>query len=135
MNSDYLKSETAPKRIASRLKEMEAAITAAIEIFGISNVCRKWKDGDYESRFNRAVFDVVIGSLAQSSLRTWALKHKTQFENKFIACCKTDREFVASFETSTKNIAEVRKRFKTWYDAVEEISGIALKTPRITNSK
>ena len=133
-NSSYETKRTRD-RIESRLATMNDAVSAAMEIFGAQNVCRKWKDGDYESRFNRAVFDIVIGSLSESSLRIWALKNKSKFKKTFIECCRSDREFLASLETSTKNMAQVRKRFGTWYKAISKVSDISLHLPKLAPVK
>lgn len=111
-NANY-NSKPTFDRIEARLRTLDRAITAAMLIFGEQNVCRKWKDGEYESRFNRAVFDIIIGSLSDDAVRTWALKNRNKFEKLFIECCRKDREFLASLETSTKNMVQVKKRFGT----------------------
>lgn len=123
------------RRIFDRLDLMELAIESATEIFGPKHVCRKWKDGKFESRFNRAVFDIVVGSLSVSEVRAWAIKRPAQFERAFVETCKGDREFLASLETSTKNLAEVRRRFTTWYGVVEKLTGAKLKVPKMAPSK
>lgn len=119
-------------RIETTLKNMEAGITAAMSIFEPRTVCRKWKDGDYESRFNRAVFDVVIGSLANARVRSWALSNKGEFEKLFVATCRKDREFVSALETTTKSTEAVRKRFSTWYSAINKASRVKLELPYIS---
>jgi Protein of unknown function DUF262 len=49
--------------VEADLGVMERAIASDIEVFGV-HACRKWKGGAFDSRFNRAVFDVQIASLS-----------------------------------------------------------------------
>ena len=115
------------------LQEMEDAIAADVDIFG-GHSCRKWKGGEYDTRFNRAVFDVQIGSLSDSRVRNWinsAAVNKKKFEEAFIDLSSADPDFVTSVETTTKSLAAVRKRFTAWYKAVGDVTGIALQPPAI----
>lgn len=130
LNKDFEADDDAQTNVEASLVNLEHAITAAIEIFD-NNVCRKWTSDGYVTRFNRAIFDVIIGSLSNSEIRKWALSNKELFEAKFKELCIADADFVSAFESSTKNIVQVTKRFTTWYTAVEEMSGAQLSIPRI----
>jgi hypothetical protein len=53
--------------------EFEAAYNTAKEVFGEKHVFRKWIQGGYESRFNRAIFDVTMHYFAVPEIRAAAV--------------------------------------------------------------
>lgn len=120
-------------RITNALEEFDRAIEAALAIFGTEHACRKWKGGAFETRFNRAVFDIQIGALADSKVREWALSNRETMSNAFANVSAKDESFIESLETTTKSIGAVRKRFDTWFDAVSKMSGIPLAAPKTEN--
>jgi hypothetical protein len=117
--------------LGERLEQMESAVDSAIDIFGAKHVCRKWKDGGYDRLFNRAVFDVIVGSLARPDVREWARAHAADFQRVFVDLSAADQKFVNSVETTTKSIEATRYRFTAWYDALAVASGIRLTIPSI----
>ncbi|WP_343563562.1 DUF262 domain-containing protein [Kiloniella sp. b19] len=133
-NEKISRDENFLHKVNTTLEKMETAINIAINIFG-TNVCKKWDAHEqrYETRFNRAVFDIIVGSLTNQQVLDWAHQNKREFEKLFIETSNADREFVAAFETSTKNTKIVRKRFETWYNKVNEISGSELVIPQLRN--
>ncbi|MEN5053834.1 DUF262 domain-containing protein [Brevundimonas naejangsanensis] len=114
-----------------RLINFNDAITAAIDIFGNKHVCRKYKEGKYDRLFNRAVFDVIVGSLANEQARDWAIHNKDAFEQAYITLSSDDPKFVNSVESTTKSIESTKYRFTAWYDKFFEVSNIRLATPNI----
>lgn len=128
--NDRFSDEDFGPELGDRLDQMEQAIDAAIAIFG-KHVCRKWKDGSYDRLFNRAVFDVIVGSLASQEVRTWAADHGADFEAAYVELSTADQKFVNSVETTTKSIEATRYRFTTWYAKLDDVSGIRLNIPQI----
>jgi hypothetical protein len=120
--------------LGSALHNFNEAVDSALKIFGPEHVCRKWKNGHFEGRFNRAVFDIIVGSLSNEDLREWALNHKDVFKDCYIRTSGANLEFVSSLETTTKSVKSVSTRFSTWFDAISAKAGIALKLPRIADA-
>lgn len=58
LNSEFQDRPEFEEIIEDELQNMLDAIDAGIEIFGRKSFCRKFIDGNFENRFNRAVFDV-----------------------------------------------------------------------------
>tara|TARA_R110002049_G_scaffold299109_1_gene489191 strand:+ start:269 stop:1444 length:1176 start_codon:yes stop_codon:yes gene_type:complete len=112
--------------------EFIAGIEAVQEIFE-GNSCRKYKNGEYESRFNRAVFDIMVGSLSNTEVRRAARNNPDQFIQAFEALSANNGDFVESLETTTKSIGATRQRFKGWYDTVNQTFGTNLDTPDFPN--
>ena len=131
-NSTMAENEGAAENVESRLNNMNEAIAAGISIFPDRKFCRKFVDGEYESRFNRALFDVLVGALANAQVRAWSLKNSEEFVAGFEHTSATD-EFRRAVETTTKSVASTRTRFASFYAKVNEMTGIQLNLPAISN--
>ena len=115
----------------SLLKEMNAGIELGISTFGIDKFCRKYQDGKYETRFNRAVFDVLVYSLSRPQIRDWSLQHPGALCATYENLSGGDTSFVRSVETTTKSIEATKYRFSSWLEAINKASGIKLAPPNI----
>ncbi|SIO54277.1 Protein of unknown function DUF262 [Rhodovulum sp. ES.010] len=122
--------------VQGKLENLLRAVSAAREVWGHQAVCRRWQRSEkrFDNRFNRAIFDIQIGSMSNSAFREWATaskQRKNAVVNAFVELYETDSEFVTSVESTTKSITASHKRFSTWYKKVEEISQIKLEIPNI----
>lgn len=119
--------------LEQQLSTFEKSIEAARKVFGTKAVSRKWiaDKKDFDTRFNRAIFDVIIGSFSHGDFREWALKNKEKVQMAFIDLCSNDHRFVTSIETTTKSTSATRYRFEKWYETARQISGITLALPKI----
>ncbi|MCJ8191066.1 DUF262 domain-containing protein [Sphingomicrobium aestuariivivum] len=129
--NDLFDEDGFEKSVRTRLDRMNSAIQLGLDIFGDKKFCRKWLGDGYESRFNRALFDVLVGSLSVPKVAEWASEHGAEFEAAFKTLSESDSDFVRSIETTTKSSENTAKRFDAWYSKVEEISGVALRRPSI----
>ena len=118
--------------VETQLAEMNRGIEAGIEIFGENQFCRKWSEKGYERRFNRAIFDVLVGSLSRVDFRQWALAHPDGVIQAYKDLCISNNDFLRSIESTTKTPENTRHRFGMWYRRVGDISGINLKIPNIS---
>lgn len=118
--------------IQAQVAEMENALAFTREVFGEKNYLRKWNGGNYESRKNRAVFDIMLHYFSRPKIRAGlAGKHEAVVES-FKALCIENLEFRSSIETTTKSNQSNRVRFNTWGDVIGELSGVnvgAMKFP------
>lgn len=121
--------------LQKQLSTFELSIGAARKVFGPKAVCRKWlaDKNEFDTRFNRAIFDVIIGSFAHDEFREWALDHAPAVRNGFIELCQTDHRFVTSVETTTKSTGATRYRFEKWYEVASKLSGVKLTLPKIAS--
>lgn len=117
--------------VNQQLKEFDLAIQCGMDIFPRNRFCRKFTRSGYESRFNRAIFDVLVGSLVDEGVRNFCASSPEKFKAAYEKLCLEDREFVRSVETSTKNVEPTRKRFEAWYDVIRALTGIELQLPNI----
>lgn len=114
-----------------QLDIMNEAIVLGMDIFTEKKFCRKFAEGDYENRFNRAIFDVLVGAFANREFYNFSRANKQVVKQAYEKLCTTDENFIRSIETTTKGIEQTRKRYTSWYSVVEEISGIKIKIPNI----
>jgi hypothetical protein len=115
--------------IRHKAEQMEAAISASYDIFS-NNAFRKYDGHGYETRFNRAVFDIIVYYLANDAIRKSALARKTRVRNAYEAL-RTNAGFVKSIESTTKSIDATRTRFRTWGQTLSKALGIKITLPSI----
>lgn len=103
----------------------------AKEIFG-KNAYRKWTGQQYESRFNRAVFDVMILAFSELSVRELAVGRYREIEIAYKEVCN-DSAFLTSVESTTKSIEATVTRFALWYEKLNGLIGSNLAVPHREN--
>lgn len=112
--------------------DLDCRIDLIYEIFK-SNAFKKYKNGTFDSRFNRAVFDIMVYYFYNNDIREIALHKQHEIVEGFQQLSNSDPQFVASFETSTKNTFQTSYRFTKWGEKLKEILGIDLNIPIIQN--
>ncbi|WP_081724576.1 DUF262 domain-containing protein [Asticcacaulis sp. YBE204] len=118
--------------VETALESMEGAIAVGIEEFGLKKFCRKIVDGNFETRFNRAIFDVLVGSMQNSGIRKFAKDHPGELLRVFTEV-SSDNDFTRAVETTTKSTSATHLRFERWYKAVGQLTGIQLNIPDTQN--
>ena len=136
---DYCKFENAnydERELDKRLRNFLEAISAARKVFGEKSVCRKWlpREKRFDGRFNRALFDVIIGSFANEAFREWALNDGNAVVESFINVCEDSPDFVSSVESTTKSIGATNSRFRIWYERIFDLTNIPIEMPNIANA-
>jgi len=116
--------------INDTVDQMELAIDTAYAIFGDGQACRKWSGTRYERAFNRALFDVQIGSLVGGAeIREACLHNRDALVTAFKSLCTGDDSFVRSITTTTKTNDAFYTRFSRWFGTVADITGERPKWP------
>jgi hypothetical protein len=121
--------ETSGPPIESHAFECLKAIKASTEIFH-EFAFRVWNHQElkFEARFNRAVFDAVVFSLSDPTLRESALLKKHEVVNAFIELCKVDA-FIDAVSSTTKTKEAVVSRVALWSDALARV--VNVRTPTL----
>jgi len=101
--------------------EFEHAIDATFRIFGDRSAFRKWDGKQFEPRFNRAVFEIMIFYFSQKGVRKEALKRKTRVVRAFQSLCENKSQFMKSLETTTKSLKSTSTRFSAWGRALQNL--------------
>lgn len=130
-NSKFAEDQQEESKYQFLLTEMNKAIEIGLVEFSDRHFCRKYSGGNYETRFNRAVFDVLIGALSRDDVRSWIGGNPGSLKKLYESVCTNYPEFVSSVETTTKSSEATRNRFKIWYENLEKETGIKVPVPDI----
>lgn len=114
--------------IKDQAKEFEYAIDTTIKIFG-DDAFRKWDSKKYVTRFNRAIFDIMVYYFSIPEIRDRSMGNEEKIKLEFQYLCSNDLDFLQSFESSTKDIIRTKKRFSTWGNALSTIIGQPIDSP------
>ena len=131
LNEQWKKKEN---EINQQADQFERAISATFSIFGKGQGFRKWDGHNFERRFNRAAFDIMVYYFSQPTIRKKALEIKQRVREAFQHLCNDDGAFLRSLETSTKNIESNRLRFSRWGRALKNL-GIQVNIPKISQAR
>lgn len=129
LNNEWVSNE---QQVIASANELNNAIDFAYEIWGV-NAFRKWKDRNYQGRFNRAIYDIMVYYFSEYEIRSSAINYFPEIRDRFIWLSENDTEFLNSFETSTKNMGPTHKRYSTWGKALSEILGIQFDIPDLSH--
>jgi hypothetical protein len=109
--------------VLEQVSEMELALKFTREAFSDKHYLRKWNGTEFETKKNRAVFDIMLHYFSFSEIRDALNGKSDQVKDAFIELCNDD-QFRVSLETTTKSIEANRTRFNMWGEAVARISDI-----------
>lgn len=118
-------------KIRSTLESMDEGIRVGMAGFGPDRFCRKFIKNGYETRFNRALFDILSYSLSNKEFREWALGHGRELVEAFETLCAEDNSFIRSIETTTKSVEATDIRFTKWLTVCQQVSNIEIEPPII----
>ncbi len=113
--------------------ELENAIQVTWELFS-EDAFRKWNGKDFERRFNRAVFDVMIYFFRDKNTQQKALDNRKAVVEGFKKLCEESAPFRMSIETTTKSIGALSTRLQLWGQRLSEILDIDFPIPKIDNN-
>lgn len=118
------------QNLLSQLNEFEVAHQFLKVIFGDS-LYRKWNGEKYETRFNRAVFDILVLSFSKSDVRKAANGNEKSIEAAFRDLCANDKDFLNSIETTTKSTWATHTRISRWNEVLNNLIKTNLPVPKI----
>lgn len=118
--------------IVSNAELLNSAISLCIDIFD-NRPFRKWKGGAFDSRFNRAIYDIMVYYFTDLPIFELAQQKKDEIRAAFIDLCNNDAQFLSSFEFSTKNIVPTQYRFRTWGNKLSSVLQTPVSIPEIRN--
>jgi len=114
--------EDSKEALTDQLQAMEDAFLFTEDVFGRENYLRKWNGEHFESRKNRAVFDIMLHFFSNPDVRS-ALDGKGEaIVNAFKNLCEKDADFLASIERTTKTNEANQHRFNKWAAALSQIA-------------
>lgn len=120
--------------LLEQLDEFEVAHDFLKRVFK-ENLYRKWNGTKYESRFNRAVFDVLVLSFVRADVRDAAQGKEQEIENAFRSLCADNKDFLSSIETTTKSTWATQTRISFWNQALNKALETDLPIPELVDGR
>ena len=117
-------------RIVKLGEKFTNSLKITFEIFG-DNAFRKWTGTKYETRYNKAIIDIMTYYFSDDYIAKLALTHKNAIIKAFTDLCTHNQDFIASLEKTTKSLTSTKDRFHLWGEALEQIIGTAVTLPTI----
>jgi len=130
LNKDW---EQKKEQIAKDADSLDSAIEATYAIFG-EDAFHKWTLEGYETKFNRAVFDVMTYYFANAIVRRLAVEKKVAVLKSFKSLCENE-DFRKSVETTTKSIPATQTRLRLWGEILAKELGTRITIPTIKTKK
>lgn len=123
INDDWDQFEPVVKELLQQLNVATARLT---DVFGLKLVGRKFTHNAWETRFNRALYEVeayYFGKIPQPVIDS---TNVTTIKEAFERFCGGTPEFLDSIETSTKNLQRYRRRYELFQGFVNGIFGTTI---------
>ena len=117
-------------KIQQLLVEFENAHEAIRSVFGV-NAYRKWTTGGFESRFNRAIFDVMMFAFQRPQVRQLLRANAGDVVDIFKELCSNQPEFISSIEQTTKSLSATHSRLFLWAERLNMKFGTNLQVPQL----
>jgi hypothetical protein len=121
----------ASSNITSQFKDLDWIIGTAQQIFGEREAFRKWNGISFETRINRAVFDVIAFYFTDRTVAEAALAAREAVVAAFKQLCEADADFLTSITSTTKSVWAVEYRLIRWSQALGTAIGRPLPQPML----
>lgn len=108
-----------------------SAIDVTTVVFG-ENAFRRW-DEKWETRFNRAVFDIMCYYFSDPATAAAAAANPSAVVRAYVDLSTSDRRFTDSLATTTKTVFATGYRLRAWGEALGRALGVSLSTPRVSD--
>lgn len=127
LNKAWLENLEKKEDLENQFDLFTKAHSRIVEIFG-KNAYRKWNKVSYESRFNRAIYDIMILTFSDQEVlkKTEDNKLHNTIEKGFKDLCSNKEDFLKSLETTTKSLSSTQCRINTWSLFLNETIGTNL---------
>lgn len=127
LNKAWLENLEKKEDLENQFDLFTKAHSRIVEIFG-KNAYRKWNKVSYESRFNRAIYDIMILTFSDQEVlkKTEDNKLHNTIEKGFKDLCSNKEDFLKSLETTTKSLSSTQCRINIWSLFLNETIGTNL---------
>lgn len=126
LNKSY---DTMKDELNETILTFNRSIELVFRIFGENKAFRKFKNGKYEKKYNRAVIDIMLFYFSQFQNLDDVISHGQAICNQFELLCTSDSTFLSALETTTKSLSAVHYRFRKWGEKLKDITGEDLTIP------
>lgn len=121
-------------KIAEQVESLEVAHSVTKSVFK-KNSYRKWIGSEYESRFNRAIFDVMALSMSNTEVKTALNGNEVIVEKAFQDLCSSNADFRTAIESTTKSVWATHTRISLWNQKLNDVLGTNLHVPSLVDNR
>lgn len=125
--------EDKEEQVKELLQEFELSHEAIVDVFG-EHAYQKWTSNRYETRFNRAVFDIMHSTFRVAEIRESMVQNKEDVIRLFEDLCQEGSKFRNAIEQTTKSIGATSTRLRLWSEGVSNIIDRNIIVPKMTNT-
>lgn len=130
-NDGWASVEGEIRRLAA---ECNASIDATYEIFD-RNAFRRFTEDGYETRFNRAIFDIMTFYFSVPEIRREALLKAPEVKSAYEALGASSSTFRSAVAATTKTTAATAARLTEWGRALEPLVTVDFPVPSLGADK
>ena len=130
-NADWSKQKALLIQQLVELDEAHKTIMAAFRSEAPDYNYGKWVGDRFERRFNRAIFDVLIGTIVQPAVFASVMQDPKKLVSAFKELCANDAKFVEAIERTTKSLESTRYRFQAWSAKLAAALNVKVSDPAI----
>jgi len=121
--------------VESLVDRIEEGLNLLSKRFGNPReVGRRWSGDGFEGPINRAVLDVQIASVLDRNVRNAVERGVLDLRAKFIELSEGDTEFGQAVSGTTKSIAAIHTRYRSWQRVLEQAIGAPVQMPALPNA-
>lgn len=100
-------------------------------VFEVENTFRKYANGKFEKRFNRAIMDGFVYFLSDEEVLKACIGKEREIKQGFISLCQNDADYLNSVGVSTTKMNAVKIRFSKTCNLLEKVIEIEIERPEI----
>ncbi len=126
INSDW---NSLQEIIIKQTNQLFDTINLSIDIFGEKNIFRKWSKGKFETKINRAIFDIMIFYFTNCDFQVLK-ENKKLIVDEFKNLCDKNPDFLKSISSNTNNMIETSTRFRLWGNILNQKLNFKLSIPK-----
>lgn len=122
--------ESEQESIKEDFRLFNIACETTQNIFGEGMFCKYSPDKhQYEKKFNRAVFDIMVYYFSTPSIADAAKNKQEEIKKGFEQLCLNNQSFLASLSSTTKSLGANHIRFTCWGNFLKETLQQSIKIP------
>ncbi len=125
-NKEWEKSKD---NIMDKAKRLETLIEAVKKVFKPENAFKRWRNNKYESRLNKAVFDVMVYYIQSDKVLTAFQAKSAAVVDAFKNLCLKNPVFLKAISSNTNNQIETSNRFVIWGKELRKVLKISVPIP------
>jgi hypothetical protein len=108
-------------KIQNNAERLEILIDTVNKVFKADHAFKRWRNSKYESRLNKAIFDIMIYYIQSEPIRLEFISKGMAIVESFKKLCTSNAAFLKSISSNTNNLIETSNRFVIWGKELKKV--------------